>query len=349
MPTIDVHSHFAPPELVAELRAGQAIDGLRLDRVDGVEWVVHRQGFRWPLHRTFHDVEARLAAMNEMGIDAAVVSIAPTLFMYWASDTGALVEHCRRANDALAKFARDSGGRIEAVATLPMPDGDAAAGELRRAVRELGLKGAEIGTRVEDAGLDDTGVRPVLETAVELGVPLVLHPYNVGKRAGLEDFYLSNLVGNPLESTVCAARLIFGGVLDELPDLVLVLMHGGGYLPYQVGRLDHGYRVRAESKGCARPPSEYLTRFWYDTLTHAPGPLEFLVRQVGAHRVVYGTDFPFDMGGGALRDQLAGAGLDDQVVARIAGDNAAELFRLDVPAAGPAQPTTQTPTAASHW
>lgn len=328
MHTIDIHSHFVPPEVVAETRQGDGVDGLRLETLDSQEWMVHRQGFRWPLHRTFFDVEARLAAMDEMEIDRAVVSIAPTLFLYWVEDTGALAEFCRRANDALAAFARESVGRIDAVATLPMRDGDAAATELRRAVGELGLKGAEIGTRVEDSGLDDSGVRPVLDTAVALGVPLVLHPYNVGKRAGLEDFYLSNLVGNPLESTVCASRLVFSGVLDELEDLDLVLMHGGGYLPYQIGRLDHGHRVRPESKGCRHAPSSYLRRFWYDTLTHAPEPLAFLVDQVGADRVVYGTDFPFDMGGGSFKEQLAGVALDDDGAARIGSGNAAALFGL---------------------
>jgi aminocarboxymuconate-semialdehyde decarboxylase len=325
---VDVHNHFVPPELAADTRRGEGIDGLRIERRGDEEWVIHRQGFHWPLHRVFYDLEARLRAMDEMEIDLAVMSIAPTLFMYWLEDTGAAADFCRRANDALASFARDSGGRIEAVATLPMRDTDAAVRELRRAVTELGLRGAEIGPRVEDAPLDDQDVRPVLRAAAELGVPLILHPYHVGKRPGLESYYLSNLVGNPLESTVGAAHLIFGGVLDELTDLRLVLMHGGGYLPYQIGRLDHGHRVRAESRGCRHAPSAYLTRFWYDTITHAPGPLEFLVGQVGADRVVYGTDFPFDMGGGPVKEQLAGADLDAAARAKIAGTNAAGLFGL---------------------
>lgn len=325
---VDIHNHFVPEEFVVDVRNGQGIDGLRIEPVDGQEWVVHRQGFRWPLHRAYYDVSARIAAMDEMGIDRSVLSIAPPMFMYWVDDVPAVVDFCRRANDALASFAAGSGGRIVSVATLPMRHPEAAAGELRRAVAELGLKGAQIGPRVEDLGLDDPGIRPVLRVAAELDVPLILHPYNVGKRPGLEDFYLSNLVGNPLESTVGAARLIFGGVLDELPGLRLVLMHGGGYLPYQIGRLDHGYRVRPESKGCAKPPSAYLRRFWYDTLTHAPGPLEFLIDQVGADRVVYGTDFPFDMGGGPVKEQLAGVELGNGELVSIAGENAAQLFKL---------------------
>jgi aminocarboxymuconate-semialdehyde decarboxylase len=325
---VDVHTHFAPPAAMAEARRGNGIDGLAIERAGGQEWVVHRQGFRWPLCRSFYDVEARLTAMDELGVDLAVVSMAPPLFMYWVQDAGAVTDLCRQTNDALADFAAASSGRIEAVATLPMQDPDAAARELRRAVEELGLKGAEIAPRVENTPLDELSVRPVLMTAAELGVPLILHPYHVGPRPGLEDFYLSNLVGNPLETTVGAARLIFSGVLDELERLNLVLMHGGGYLPYQIGRLDHGHRVRAESRTCRHTPSSYLTRFWYDTVTHAPVPLEFLIRQVGADRVVYGTDFPYDMAAGPFEDQLAGVALDEAGLARIAGGNALELLGL---------------------
>jgi aminocarboxymuconate-semialdehyde decarboxylase len=121
-------------------------------------------------------------------------------------------------------------------------------------------------------------------------------------------------------------------VLDELTALRVVLMHGGGYLPYQIGRLDHGYRVRPEAHGSAHPPSAYLDRFWFDTVTHAPAPLRFLAGLVGADHVVYGTDFPFDMAAGPLADQLAGTGIGDTGL--IAGGNASDLFGLALPTPG---------------
>jgi aminocarboxymuconate-semialdehyde decarboxylase len=327
MRTIDVHSHYVPPELLQDARTGAALDGLRTDVVDGAEWLVHRQGFRYPVPAAFSDLEARLASMDERGVDQVVLSISPTLFLYWA-DPVETVDFCRLANDSLARFAAASGGRIVAVATLPMQAPDAAVKELHRAVAELGLRGAEIGPAVEGTPLDDPTVRPVLDAANDLGAPLILHPYYVGPRAGLSDFYLVNLVGNPLETTVCAARLILGGTLDELDRLELVLMHGGGYLPYQIGRLDHGHRVRPEAQGCRRPPSAYLGRFTYDTLTHAPRPLAFLVDLVGAARVAFGTDFPFDMGGGPFEQQVVGADLDDGQREQVAWRTAARLFRL---------------------
>ena len=117
-------------------------------------------------------------------------------------------------------------------------------------------------------------------------------------------------------------------MLDELGALRLVLTHGGGYLPYQIGRLDHGHRVRPESRGCAHAPSAYLSRFWFDTVTHAPGPLRFLTEMAGADHVVYGTDYPFDMAAGPLADQLAATGLAPADAELIAGRNAAALFGL---------------------
>ncbi len=331
MTTLDVHSHFVPREVVETARHGEAYDGLRMEAVDGEEWLVHRQGYRYLLHPTFYDLEERLRAMDAAGIDRAVVSISPTLFMYWThASSGA--DFCRRANDELAAFARDSDGRLTSVATLPMQDPDAACVELRRAVSVLGLAGAQIGPITGDVWLDDAQHRDVLLTAQELDVPLILHPYYVGPRPGLESFYLTNLIGNPLESTISAARLIFAGVLDELPALSLVLMHGGGFLPYQIGRLDHGHRVRPEAKGCQHPPSSYLDRFFYDTVTHAARPVRFLIDMVGTENVLFGTDFPFDMAAGTLDAQLADTGLDESQVEMIAWQNATRLFKLADPA-----------------
>lgn len=331
MPTVDVHNHFIPAGVIADARRGAGFDGLGVETLDGHEALVHRQGYRYPIDPAFYDIEKRLAAMDEMGTDVAVVSVAPTMFMYWAA-ADETVDFARQANDALASMVAESGGRLAGVATLPMQDTDAAAAELRRAVGELGMRGAEIGPVVEDCPLDDPGVRPVLATAAELGVPLILHPYYVGSRPGLGDFYLTNLIGNPLESTVSASRLIFAGVLDELPRLRLVLMHGGGYLPYQIGRLDHGHRVRPECDGCRRAPSAYLPQFWYDTVTHARKPLRFLIDLVDPSHVLFGTDFPFDMAAGPCEEQLGGIQLSEGERQAVAGGNTTSLFDIALPA-----------------
>lgn len=329
MQTIDIHNHFIPMAAIDGARKGSGFDGLTAEISDGQEWLVHRQGYRYPLSPGFYDLHERLRSMDERHVDQAVLSISPTMFMYWARASEA-ADFCRAANDEMAAFGRESGGRLHPVAALPMQDAGLASAELRRCVTELGLRGAQIGPTVEGTWLDRPDVRPVLAAAAELGVPLILHPYFVGAKPGLEDFYLTNLVGNPLETAVCATRLIFSGTLDELPGLTLVLMHGGGYLPYQIGRLDHGHRVRPEAKGSAQPPSSYLRRFYFDTVTHAPLPLRFLVDLVGADNVVYGTDYPYDMAAGPLAEQLAGTGLDAEATEKIAFRNSASLFKLPV-------------------
>jgi aminocarboxymuconate-semialdehyde decarboxylase len=317
-----------PPALVASMRAGDAPDDIRIETHDSRPWVVHRQGYRYPLLDAFHDVQARLDAMDATGVDLAVLSSPPTLFLYWI-DAPSAVDAARVINDAISAMAAQAPTRFDAVATLPLQDPDAAATELRRCVRQLGMRGAQLGPHAEGVPLDGVALRPVLEAAVDLGVPLIVHPYYVGSSPGLDDFYLTNLQGNPWQTAVCASRLILSGTLDALPSLDVVLVHGGGHLPYQIGRLDHGHKVRPEAKTPARPPSAYLRRFHYDTLTHRPESTRWLIDQVGADRVLYGTDTPFDMGGGPLRDQLAGVAVSDEALAGVAHQNAERLFALD--------------------
>ena len=152
-PIIDIHTHFIPPEFVADARAGRALDRIALQRRDGAEWLVHPQGYGYPLSPEFFDLEAKHREMERLGIDQAILSLTPTLFFYWL-EASAAADFCRQANDSLATFVAAS-DRLEGVAVVPLQDPEAAAAELRRAVRELGLRGAEIGTTMEKVPLDD--------------------------------------------------------------------------------------------------------------------------------------------------------------------------------------------------
>jgi aminocarboxymuconate-semialdehyde decarboxylase len=326
-PVVDVHAHVLPPVLVEAMRAGSAPDGIRLEGLGDGRMVVHRQGYRYPLLRAFHDVEARLAAMDAQGTDLAVLSVAPPLLLYWV-DAATAVDSARLVNDSIAQMVGQAPSRFAGLATLPLQDPEASVRELRRAVLELGLRGAQIGPHVEGAPLDGERLRPMLQAAADLSAPLVVHPYYVGSSPDLDEFYLTNLQGNPFQTAVCASRLILSGTLDVLADLDLVLVHGGGHLVYQAGRLDHGHRVRPEAALPARPPSTYLRRFHYDTLTHSPRATGWLLEMVGADRLLYGTDLPFDMAGGPLVEQLAGIDLTGDAFAAIASGNAQRLFRL---------------------
>ncbi|HZQ62852.1 MAG TPA: amidohydrolase family protein, partial [Casimicrobiaceae bacterium] len=153
-----------------------------------------------------------------------------------------------------------------------------------------------IGTSVEGAQLADPKFRPILKRAQELKLLVFAHPYYVGAKTGLECYYLTNLIGNPLDTTIMLANLMYSGALDELPELKLCLAHGGGFTPYQIGRLVHGHKVRAEARQhCASSPKELLKQLYFDSLVFEPKALRYLVDLVGADHVCIGTDAPFDM------------------------------------------------------
>lgn len=327
---VDIHTHFMPRKVIDEVRSGDALDNVTIQRRDGKEWVVHRQGHRYPLAPEFWDLEAKLQQMDRLGIDISVLSIAPSLLFYWL-EAGPAQEFCQRANNALAEFVSQSDGRLYGLAAVPLQDPEAAVAELRRAVLDLGFKGTQIGTTMEGIPLDDPRFDTFFATAEELDVPVILHPYYVaGKRAEFSEFYMINLISYPLSTGMAASRLILSGFLDRHPDLKLVLVHGGGFMPFQVGRLDHGFRVRAETKAnIDSPPSSYLRRFHYDTITHASVPLKFLVELVGADRVVLGTDIPFDMADLRFLEYLAAAEFDEQTLQAINGGNSSHLFALE--------------------
>lgn len=329
---IDIHNHFIPPYLVHEARQGRAVDNLTTERHNDQEWMVHPQGYRYLLAPEFWQPKAKLRHMERLGLDISVLSIAPTMLFYWL-EAGAAREFCQRTNEALAELAAQSGGRLYGLAAVPLQDPAAAELELRRAVQELGLIGALIGTTIEQTPLDDPRFESFLATAAELDVPLLLHPYDklVRQWSELSDFYMSNLIGIPLATTVAAGRLILSGCLDRHPNLTIILMHAGGFLPYQIGRLDHGHRVRPETKArIEASPSSYLRRFYFDTITHAGPQLKSLLSWVGPDRVVLGTDIPFDMADLNFADYFAAAGLDEQTIQMISSDNARRIWRLPV-------------------
>jgi aminocarboxymuconate-semialdehyde decarboxylase len=319
MTVVDVHNHVIPSFVLEEAERG-ALFGLRVD--DG--WVVHPEGFRYPVTPDFWDPEEKLADMDAHGLDVAILSIAPTLFLYDEPATEA-VAFARRANDAVAGMAATS-PRLAGLATLPLQDPSGAAEELRRSVEELGLRGAQIGTSGADRlPLDDQALAPVLAEAERLGVPLMLHPYYVGLKPGLTDYYFTNSIGNPLDTCIAAARLIHAGTLDRHPGLRLVLVHAGGFLPYQLGRLDHAHAVRKEPRvEISAAPSSYLRRFWIDSITHADDALGFLESLIGTDRMVIGTDLPFDMADREPVERLRRAGIDPDALGTVAD----ELFRL---------------------
>lgn len=295
-PTVDLHSHVIPRRLLDAIREAPGVWGARVEPHGAAERVVHVQGYAYPLAAEFFDPAAKIAAMDRRGLDVSVVSPAPPIFSYWASAEVAL-QAARLVNDGIAEMVAAYPARLRGMATIPLQHPTLALAELERAVRELGFRAVEIGTSVEGATLAEERFRPVLRRCRELDVLVFAHPYYTGAKCGMESYYLTNLVGNPWDTTLMAANLMFSGALDELDGIKIALAHGGGFLPYQIGRLEHGYEVRPETRASTKArPTELLRRFHYDSLLFEPRALRYLVGLVGSDRVALGTDSPFDMG-----------------------------------------------------
>ncbi|MGB3487052.1 MAG: amidohydrolase family protein [Xanthobacteraceae bacterium] len=293
---IDFHSHVIPQAFVAAIEAAPARIAARIEGQGATRRVVHDQGYVYPLFPEFIDVGAKLAAMDRKGIDVSVLSPAPPTFTYWA-ERDVAVDVNRLVNDGIAEMVAVAPDRLRGMGIVPMQHPDAAVEELERIVKVHGFRAVEIGTGIEGAKLSEPRFRSVLRRAQELGVFVFAHPYYVGNKSGLENYYLTNLVGNPLETALMVVDLMFSGTLDELPDLKIGLAHGGGFVPYQIGRLVHGHTVRSETQAkSASSPLALLRRFYFDSVVFEPQALGFLVDLVGAEHVFLGTDAPFDMG-----------------------------------------------------
>ena len=327
MPVVDIHSHVIPPSVVEAIATDPIGFSARIEEEDGMRKVVHDQGYAYPLFEEFVEPEAKLREMDRRGLDVSVLSPPPPLFYYWAeAEMG--VQVARLVNDGIAEYVTMSPERFVGMATVPMQDTEAAVAELERVVSTYRFQAVEIGTSVEGTQLTDPRFRQFLRRASELDVLILAHPYYVGAKQGLEDYYLTNLLGNPYDSTVMIANLMFSGVLDELPAIKLCVAHGGGFAPYQIGRLQHGHRVRPEPKvNTETPPLKLLGRLFFDTITFCPRALRYLIDLVGAEHVVLGTDAPFDMGDeDPLKTVGAIPGVTDEEREAILSKTASELL-----------------------
>jgi aminocarboxymuconate-semialdehyde decarboxylase len=329
---IDVHAHYVPEKcLDAEAKGTDGhIHGLRIVQ-EGSRQVAYTNNARNIAldPPQIYSIERRLKDMATQWVDMQVLSVPPFLFFY-AGDPAQSLELCQKINNAFAETVQKHPDRFVALANLPMQDPDMAARELERSVRELGLRGAEICSNVNGKNLDDRGFASFYAKLQQLDVPVFIHPSNVLGADRLRPYHLQNLIGNPSDTAVAAASLIFGGVLKEFPRLKFYLAHGGGSCPYLRGRWEHGWQVRPEARAnIDRPPSDYLRLLCFDSLVHSVPALNFLVETVGPRRVMMGTDYPFDMGD---RDPVKTVAslphLSDDQKEMIFGTNAAALFKI---------------------
>ena len=309
---IDMHTHIMPPEW-EDIGSRFGIDEwLWVSRESSTKSTIMKgeRKFRVITDQSFSP-ERHIADMDAEGIGRHLLQPIPVMFCY-REPPEATAEFARIHNDFIAQTVSDYPDRFLAAATVAMQSPPFAITELER-VKKLGFCAVEIGTNIAGKDLDDPSVFEILEAAEALDLAIVLHPWDSIGSERMRDFYLPHMVGFPADISLAAARLIFGGVLDRLPKLRIGLPHGGGSFPTLLGRIDHGYTVRAEAKKFhCKSPSSYLNRFYIDFNTHDSLMLEFLCKKFGSKRVMLGSDYPFDMGLAHPLEHLSSARLSDE-------------------------------------
>jgi aminocarboxymuconate-semialdehyde decarboxylase len=328
---IDVHAHLVPRGLLAEAERNPAsFGGVEVQRTpEGTVLKFPGMAPLRPIRPPMVDVDQRPPWLQERGMALQIVgpwmdaigdSLSPDAQQAWS----------RRFNEELSSMCQEGGEKLRGLAALPVQRAESAARELEYAVQRLGLLGAMVGTDVAHLDLADEALDPLWSAAAELGSPIVLHPTYTGPGSGLDPRSFVNLYGRTIDTTYLVTRLILAGLLDRYPGLSLILVHGGGFLPYQAGRLDACYQAGDLGNVSLRRglPSAYLSSFRYDTALLSGPAARMLAEAVGAENVMVGTDYPFPIADGSAVERLTGAFTDEATLTLLLRGNAERVFRL---------------------
>ncbi|MEY2619720.1 MAG: hypothetical protein RL522_2722 [Pseudomonadota bacterium] len=332
---VDIHAHWFPQVWLDALHDRGLAHGLQWENDPKGPRFWHGHLSTGPVGPRFIDLQERLEVMKTQGVSAQVLSLSQPM-VYWAGreDGYALAS---LYNDCLAQAHEAHPEHFFGLATLPLQAIDLSLREIDRLATLSGMRGVCISTHVLGRDLSDPALFPVYERLQALGLPVFLHPTFVLAPERLKDHYLTNLLGNPFETAVAAAHLIFGQVLDRFPQLEFVLPHAGGAFPYLVGRLRRGWEKRPDLARVSQSPESYLRRFYYDTIGYSEPVLDFLMQHVGSDRILMGSDYCFPIAYEQpvqIVSEMSSLSLEQQEA--ILEGNARKLLRLPAPSTSPA-------------
>ena len=295
---IDIHTHILPKDL-PDLEKKFGYGGwIRLDHNSNGTANMIKDGEKFRVVKcNCWDPVARLDDCQESGVSLQVISTIPVMFSYWAQPKHTYLLS-RLLNDDIANVVQNNPKRFVGLGTIPMQDEKLAVKELERCIQDLRFPGIQIGSNINGKNLSSQKFFPIFEAAADLGSCIFVHPWNIMGKNQMEKYWLPWLVGMPAETSRAICSMIFSGIFEKLPNLRVAFAHGGGAFPATIGRIQHGYDSRPDL--CAIDnnvdPTDYLGKFWIDSLVHDFDMLEFLLKKVGNKKIALGSDYPFPLG-----------------------------------------------------
>ncbi|MFM9008078.1 MAG: amidohydrolase family protein [Bacteroidota bacterium] len=328
--TIDIHTHIIP-EHIPDFKAKYGYGGfISLDHHKPccARMMIDDRFFR-EIQDNCWDPGVRMHQCDTHQVDVQVLSTIPVMFSYWAKATDAL-DLSMFLNDHIAGIVQAYPKRFVGLGTVPLQDPTLAIRELERCM-QIGLRGIQIGSHVNEWNLNAPELFPVFEAARDLGASVFVHPWDMMGKEKMTKYWLPWLVGMPAETSLAICSMIFGGVFERLPGLKVAFAHGGGAFPSSIGRIEHGFHVRPDLVAVDNPvnPRHYLDRFYLDTLVHDPHMLDFLVKLMGPERLALGTDYPFPLGELEPGKLIHSMPYTDAVKERLLAGTALEWLGLD--------------------